>query len=75
MSRAISYHGSRRIVRRQSGQANATWSWSLRCDVAMAQDGDNAIRVAANTVDHSAAAPSFIELPVLMKSPFDSAST
>jgi putative CocE/NonD family hydrolase len=31
----------------------------------LAQDGDDAIRVAANTVHHAAATPSFIELPVL----------
>ena len=31
----------------------------------LAQDGDDAIRVATNTVHHAAAAPSFIELPVL----------
>jgi hypothetical protein len=31
----------------------------------LAQDGDDAIRVAANTVYHNAATPSFIELPVL----------
>ena len=33
----------------------------------LAQDGDDAIRVAANTVHHKAATPSFIELPVLTK--------
>jgi uncharacterized protein len=31
----------------------------------LAQDGDDAIRVARNTVHHNAATPSFIELPVL----------
>jgi uncharacterized protein len=31
----------------------------------LAQDGDDALRVAANTVHHSTATPSFIELPVL----------
>ena len=31
----------------------------------LAQDGDDAIRVAANIVHHAAATPSFIELPVL----------
>jgi len=31
----------------------------------LAQDGEAAIRVAANAVHHAAAAPSFIDLPVL----------
>ena len=31
----------------------------------LAQDGDDAIRVATNTVHHAAAMPSFVELPVL----------
>ncbi len=31
----------------------------------LAKDGDDAIRVATNAVHHSAAMPSFIDLPVL----------
>jgi predicted acyl esterase len=31
----------------------------------LARDGDDAIRVATNTVHHATATPSFIELPVL----------
>ena len=31
----------------------------------LARDGDDAIRVATNTVHHAAATPSFVELPVL----------
>jgi uncharacterized protein len=31
----------------------------------LARDGEAAIRVAANTIHHAAATPSFIELPVL----------
>ena len=31
----------------------------------LAEDGEAAIRIAANTVRHAAATPSFIELPVL----------
>jgi predicted acyl esterase len=31
----------------------------------LARDGDDAIRIATNTVHHAAATPSFVELPVL----------
>ncbi len=33
----------------------------------LAQDGEASIRIAANTVHHAAATPSFVELPVLLE--------
>ena len=45
-----------------------TLAYALRqegYEVLTAEDGEAAIRIAANTVHHAAATPSYIELPVL----------